>query len=121
MSRALTEYALSFEFYNSDLITNSDHKILVAHINVTDAIPNNWSHSLQTPITLAEKEHKWFIVNFHDVTKEYWSDFNEMIKEKIQQRKLHFHIQEFIDKQNMTWSDSNSELGTRTQATREDT
>ena len=55
MSRALTEYALSFEFYDSDLITDSDHKILVARINITDVIPNNWSHSLQTPIMLAEK------------------------------------------------------------------
>jgi len=51
ISQALTDCALRFNFYDSTLITDSNHRILVTRINITDIIPNNWMHTHQSPIT----------------------------------------------------------------------
>ena len=73
---------------------DSDHNILIAEFDTSEIIPNNWSHTQQTP---EETINKRLIFHFTDTTTEYWDSFRMIIDENSEHRALPTHLDTLND------------------------
>ena len=60
-------------------------------LNTSELIPNNWSY-IQIAAKNINNNAKRLMINWHDVTKDHLENFNCLIKEKSEHRKLNQHI-----------------------------
>ena len=80
---------LNFEFFDSTLITDSDHNILIADLDTSEIISNNWAH---TQLVSSNNSDKRLIYHFADLTSDHWDAFQLAITEKSEQRDISLHI-----------------------------
>ena len=62
---------LNFEFFDSTLITDSDHNILIADLDTSEIISNNWAY---TQLVSSNNSDKRLIYHFADLTSDHCKD-----------------------------------------------
>src|SRR6266498_2905933 len=109
ISEIAKDLITNFATVDASGITDSDHDIIIATVNIGELIPNNW-HNTQRNRQDGISKDKRFCVNWHEVTKDHWEKFAECITSKTADRNLETHVNSLLDRRNLLDEDEESSL-----------